>query len=185
MRSCQPECKDNYTYPALVERETGEDICYGVPDGTLDFPPEVMYTPERVTFPDVPVVSNLRDWNSQNLVDGSNQTSESIHHDASNGTTADPSVNTTSTTSKKKDKSTKPRLVCPHPGCKHSFPRKYELKRHQENIHNRNLALLCNVYGCNRASKPFGRLDKLMEHQRKHQNPDKLLCPIETCRTGP
>jgi hypothetical protein len=91
------------TYPTSVERETGEGICYGVPYGTWDFPPEVMYTPEGVALPDVAVVSNLGDWSSQNLVDGSNQSSESIHCDARNDATAGPSANTTSTTSKKYD----------------------------------------------------------------------------------
>jgi hypothetical protein len=64
----------------------------------------------------------------------------------------------------------KPRLRCTHPGCKLTFPRKYELGRHLKNIHNRS-NIYCPVYGCNRGTKPFARFDKLREHFRKHNTP--------------
>ena len=75
--------------------------------------------------------------------------------------------------------------MCPHHGCKSTFPRNYELQRHEKNVHNRTFSLLCPKYGCNRSSKPFGRPDKLKEHWRKHQRPNNFLCPIDTCRAGP
>ena len=79
----------------------------------------------------------------------------------------------------------KPRLLCPHHDCKSTFPRSYELQRHEKNVHYRTFSLLCPKYGCNRSSKPFGRLDKLKEHWRTHQRPDNFLCPVECCRAGP
>ena len=80
----------------------------------------------------------------------------------------------------------KKRLKCPHPDCHLTFPRKYELKRHQSTIHDSKISILCSVYGCNRVSKPFPRLDKFHEHVRKHhKGPERFLCVIEACRQGP
>lgn len=80
----------------------------------------------------------------------------------------------------------KKRLKCPHPDCHLTFPRKYELNRHQNTIHDSNISILCSVYGCNRVSKPFPRLDKFHEHVRKHhKGPERFLCVIEACRQGP
>ena len=45
--------------------------------------------------------------------------------------------------------------------------------------------MLCPVYGCKRAGKPFPRVDKFREHFFKHQNPSNFLCFIESCRVGP
>ena len=84
-----------------------------------------------------------------------------------------------------RQRSQNPRLLCPNHDCRSTFPRNYELQRHLKNVHYRTFSLLCPVYGCNRSSKPFGRLDKFHEHWRKHEQPDKLLCPIESCRAGP
>jgi hypothetical protein len=80
----------------------------------------------------------------------------------------------------------KKRLKCPHPDCHLTFPRKYELKRHQSTIHDSKISILCSVYGCNRVSKPFPRLDKFYEHVRKHhKGPERFLCVVEACRQGP
>ncbi|PMD38525.1 hypothetical protein L207DRAFT_431407, partial [Hyaloscypha variabilis F] len=62
----------------------------------------------------------------------------------------------------------KKRLVCPHRDCTLTFPRNYELERHRKTIHSPNISIVCSVYGCNRISKPFPRLDKFYEHIRKH-----------------
>lgn len=88
-------------------------------------------------------------------------------------------------TSQRKKKIAKQRLACEHVGCKSTFPRRYELQRHENTIHKRTVSILCPIYGCNRASKPFPRLDKFREHFAKHRNPDKFLCLVEKCRTGP
>jgi hypothetical protein len=74
---------------------------------------------------------------------------------------------------------------CTHHGCPWTFGRRYELRRHEKNVHNRNFALLCPVYGCNRAEKPFPRTDKLKEQMRKHQDANRFLCIVEECRVGP
>lgn len=80
----------------------------------------------------------------------------------------------------------KKRLECPHPGCNSTFPRNYELKRHQSTIHESKVSIVCSVYGCNRISKPFPRLDKFYEHVRKHhKGPERFLCVLEVCRQGP
>lgn len=80
----------------------------------------------------------------------------------------------------------KKRLKCPHPDCHLTFPRKYELKRHQSTIHDSSISILCSVYGCNRVSKPFPRLDKFYEHVKKHhKGPERFLCVVEACRKGP
>jgi hypothetical protein len=80
----------------------------------------------------------------------------------------------------------KKRLQCPHPDCKATFPRKYELQRHQSTIHDSKISILCSVYGCNRISRPFPRVDKFHEHVRKHhKNPHRVLCLVQTCRQGP
>ena len=42
------------------------------------------------------------------------------------------------------------------------------------------------MYGCNRISKPFGRIDKFKEHfQKQHQGAHTFLCLFESCNTGP
>lgn len=80
----------------------------------------------------------------------------------------------------------KSRLKCPHPGCTSTFPRKYELERHQRTIHDLKVNIVCSVYGCNRTAKPFPRLDKFYEHVRKHhKGPERFLCVVESCRQGP
>jgi hypothetical protein len=89
-------------------------------------------------------------------------------------------------TLRSKKKTTKPRLVCGYAGCKSTFPRKYELHRHENTIHKQTVSMLCPVYGCNRAAEPFPRLDKFREHiGKKHRDSDTYLCLVETCRTGP
>jgi hypothetical protein len=89
-------------------------------------------------------------------------------------------------TSSKEQSEAKKRLKCPHPDCHSTFPRKYELKRHQSTIHDSKISILCSVYGCNRVSKPFPRLDKFYEHVRKHhKGPERFLCVVEACRQGP
>jgi hypothetical protein len=80
-------------------------------------------------------------------------------------------------------KGQKLRLKCPR--CNSTFPRKYELARHERNVHNRSFTLLCPVYGCSRTTNPFGRPDKFREHMRKHRQSGKFLCIIEDCRKGP
>jgi len=80
----------------------------------------------------------------------------------------------------------KPRLACTTSGCKQTFPRAYELRRHQDSIHNPTFNLCCSVWGCNRIGRPFTRADKFREHYRKHhRNPEKWLCIFEQCRMGP
>jgi len=80
----------------------------------------------------------------------------------------------------------KKRLLCPHPGCKSTFPRNYELKRHRTTVHNCKVSISCSVYGCNRISKPFPRLDKFYEHVRKHhKGPERFVCILDSCRQGP
>jgi hypothetical protein len=88
--------------------------------------------------------------------------------------------------STKEQSDAKKRLKCPHPDCHSTFPRKYELKRHQGTIHDSKISILCSIYGCNRVSKPFPRLDKFYEHVRKHhKGPERFLCVVEACRQGP
>jgi hypothetical protein len=82
-------------------------------------------------------------------------------------------------------KSRKQRLPCLYDGCKQTFPRKYELNRHQSSVHSNDIALLCPIYGCKRVAIPFPRLDKFREHIRKHHNPKQFLCMIENCGIGP
>ncbi|KAF7909203.1 uncharacterized protein EAE98_012282 [Botrytis deweyae] len=79
----------------------------------------------------------------------------------------------------------KGRLSCDYPGCKKTFPRKYELKRHTKNIHTQNFQVVCPVYGCHRTTKPFKRADKFMEHFRKHDNSRSYRCLIENCQSAP
>lgn len=66
----------------------------------------------------------------------------------------------------KTSKQRRSRLQCAHPGCKRTFPRKFELQRHQDGVHSLKVAILCPVYGCNRVAKPFPRKDKFWEHMR-------------------
>lgn len=86
-------------------------------------------------------------------------------------------------------KVTKPRLRCNHPGCSQTFPRNFELNRHQDNVHQRRGIYLCPVFGCKRADDPLPRADKLREHYRKeHQDAtdtDQFLCFFKDCRDGP
>lgn len=82
-------------------------------------------------------------------------------------------------------KVTKPRLRCLQPGCKRTFPRAYELERHQSSVHDLVVAICCSVYGCNRVAKPFPRVDKFYEHMRKHENANQFLCIFDDCRAGP
>ncbi|PVH77309.1 hypothetical protein DL98DRAFT_656855 [Cadophora sp. DSE1049] len=86
---------------------------------------------------------------------------------------------------KKRAKGSVERLRCSHPGCKDTFPRKYELRRHEDGIHNPKVAVYCPVYGCKRVDKPFPRADKFMEHMRKHSNVYQYLCIFENCHVGP
>jgi len=80
----------------------------------------------------------------------------------------------------------KKRIKCPHQDCNLTFPRLYELERHRKTIHSPNISIVCSVYGCNRISKPFPRLDKFYEHIRKHhKGPERFLCVLECCRQGP
>jgi len=77
------------------------------------------------------------------------------------------------------------RLRCNYAGCRSTFPRKYELNRHTNAVHNHKFQILCPVYGCKRASNPFPRPDKFREHLRSHDNPTHLICFIETCHLAP
>jgi hypothetical protein len=72
---------------------------------------------------------------------------------------------------KKKGKVLK-KISCPYEGCKTTFTRNFQLKRHEQDIYLRNSSLLCYVYGCERSTRSFGRLDKFYEHVRKkHEKP--------------
>ena len=86
---------------------------------------------------------------------------------------------------KKSIKDSTQRLRCPHPGCKLTFPRKWELQRHENGVHNPQIAISCPVYGCKRVDKPFPRADKFMEHMRKHSNMYQYLCMFNTCDVSP
>ncbi|KAL2063752.1 hypothetical protein VTL71DRAFT_5557 [Oculimacula yallundae] len=78
------------------------------------------------------------------------------------------------------------RIQCPHPGCKLTFPRKYELRRHQDGVHYSKLSLHCFVHGCDRIAKPFPRKDKFHEHLRKqHSGATEFRCVFEGCDSGP
>lgn len=80
----------------------------------------------------------------------------------------------------------KTRLPCGHPGCNLTFPRSYELRRHQDNVHQRKDIYLCPVYDCKRAHNSLPRGDKLREHYRKkHTNADQFICFFKDCREGP
>lgn len=81
--------------------------------------------------------------------------------------------------------SSKPRLKCISRGCRSTFPRKYELERHINGVHDIKAAINCPVYGCNRVAKPFPRKDKFNEHMRKHRNAHQFLCVYEDCRRDP
>lgn len=81
-------------------------------------------------------------------------------------------------------RSIKPRLHCTQAGCRSTFPRPYELKRHVQNVHQRSVTVTCPVYGCSRAWKPFSRLDKLREHFKKHDSPSNFLCLFPVCTMG-
>ncbi|KAE8450608.1 hypothetical protein EG329_005952 [Mollisiaceae sp. DMI_Dod_QoI] len=85
---------------------------------------------------------------------------------------------------RKSSKPPKPRLPCTHADCKLTFPRPYELQRHQNNFHER-VIIPCIVYGCNRIGKPVARVDKFREHMRKHENAYAFVCAIEDCPGGP
>lgn len=86
---------------------------------------------------------------------------------------------------KKSIKDSTQRLRCPHPGCKLTFPRKWELQRHENGVHNPQISIFCPVYGCKRVDKPFPRADKFMEHMRKHSNMYQYLCMFNTCDVSP
>ncbi|TGO40562.1 hypothetical protein BHYA_0035g00360 [Botrytis hyacinthi] len=79
----------------------------------------------------------------------------------------------------------KGRLSCDYPGCKQTFPRKYELTRHTKTIHTQDFRVVCPVYGCHRTAKPFKRADKFMEHFRKHDSSRSYRCLIEDCQSAP
>ncbi|KAH6702919.1 hypothetical protein BKA61DRAFT_582047 [Leptodontidium sp. MPI-SDFR-AT-0119] len=85
----------------------------------------------------------------------------------------------------KRPKVPKSRIRCSHPGCKLTFPRKYELQRHQDGVHNSKVAVFCPFYECDRAVKPYPRKDKAWEHMRKHRNEQQFVCIFESCRSGP
>lgn len=85
----------------------------------------------------------------------------------------------------REEKAGKSRLVCSYPGCKSTFPRRYELQRHENAIHKKTVSMPCPIYGCKRVAKPFPRIDKFREHMKGHKDPGKFLCIIETCRMGP
>ncbi|KAH7336588.1 hypothetical protein BKA65DRAFT_37112 [Rhexocercosporidium sp. MPI-PUGE-AT-0058] len=85
----------------------------------------------------------------------------------------------------KRPKALKARIPCSHPGCKITFPRKFELKRHLNSVHNPQVAILCSVYECDRVFKPFPREDKAQEHMRKHPNEHQFVCIFQQCRSGP
>ena len=49
--------------------------------------------------------------------------------------------------------------------CQKEFKRAAELRRHKDSVHNQNSQqYFCKVPGCNRASRPFPRKDKLADH---------------------
>jgi hypothetical protein len=85
----------------------------------------------------------------------------------------------------RKSKRTKQRLLCNYPGCKSTFPRKYELERHQSNVHDRDFSLCCIVFECRRSAKPFHREDKFKEHMRTHHDPRHFVCVIDGCVEAP
>ncbi|KAI9646454.1 hypothetical protein NHQ30_004446 [Ciborinia camelliae] len=59
------------------------------------------------------------------------------------------------------------------------------LQRHLENVHTRNFAVCCPVYGCDRTNKPIHRKDKFLEHLRKHDRALQYRCLVEDCSMGP
>jgi hypothetical protein len=81
--------------------------------------------------------------------------------------------------------SNKARLRCTRAGCSLTFPRPYELNRHVQNVHERSVNLTCPVYGCNRTSKPYGRIDNFIGHLRKHKGAQNILCLFQGCNIGP
>lgn len=101
--------------------------------------------------------------------------------------TTEPSVPEASSTTAVVKPESKPRTKCKYPDCTSTFARKYDVARHEMNVHNRTVNILCPVYGCNRATKPFARLDKFQEHFRhkKHVSAGKLMCPVDGCSFGP
>ena len=79
----------------------------------------------------------------------------------------------------------KARVRCSRPGCNRTFRRKYELHRHESSVHDRNGALFCSVWGCNRIAKPLPRKDHFQSHMRKHQTAHLFVCIFDNCRLGP
>ncbi|KAJ8064271.1 hypothetical protein OCU04_006617 [Sclerotinia nivalis] len=77
------------------------------------------------------------------------------------------------------------RVSCTHPGCRKTFSRPDDLRRHFKNIHTQDFRVTCPVYGCHRTTKPFKREDKFMEHFRKHDNSRSYRCLMETCQSAP
>jgi len=101
--------------------------------------------------------------------------------------TTEPCVPEASSTTAVVKPESKPRAKCKYPDCRSTFARKYDVERHERNVHDRTVNILCPVYGCNRATKPFARLDKFQEHFRhkKHVSAGKLMCPVDGCSFGP
>lgn len=77
----------------------------------------------------------------------------------------------------------KARLPCKQ--CNSTFPRRYELERHQSNVHLREVSINCVVHGCKRLARPFARVDKFQEHMRNHSHAGQFVCIVALCRTGP
>ncbi|KAG4442903.1 hypothetical protein IFR05_001607 [Cadophora sp. M221] len=85
----------------------------------------------------------------------------------------------------KRPKVPKSRIRCSYSGCKLTFPRNYELRRHQDGVHNPTIAVFCPFFECDRAVEPFPRKDKAREHMRKHQNVQHFICIFKDCRSSP